>query len=62
MTTKCEACWVEFPDQRGLDLHVQMEESVDWPIDGLTIVEGERPGCANPSGRSRQWNHGGGCG
>ncbi len=50
--SKCDLCWTEFPTAEERATHVEMEESIDWPVDGPTITEGRRPGCPNPSGRS----------
>lgn len=34
---KCPLCWFEFPDEEALAAHVAMEESVDWPVDGVQV-------------------------
>jgi hypothetical protein len=57
--SRCDLCWVEFPTDEDLAKHVEMEEMVDWPIDGLKIAGGSGRGVPNPSGRSHQYNPGG---
>lgn len=55
----CDLCWATFENADELAKHVEMENAVDWPIDGLKIADGGGRGVPNPSGRSRQCNHGG---
>lgn len=35
MTAICNLCWTEFENEDELAKHIEMEEAVDWPIDGL---------------------------
>lgn len=47
-TAKCDLCWAEFPTAEELAKHVEMEESVDWPV---TISDGGGAGvqrCPTP--------------
>lgn len=38
----CELCWATFENDEELAKHVEMEEAVDWPIDGLTPDDGDQ--------------------